>query len=141
MGIHALIFGMFAFGGVKVAGYSLAGTMLNNAFEEKASPLKIGFARTAIGIAGAMAYTALWSLFIGFEDPQSWHQLAFFLGLIFVRMIEWRITFRLFYSAPKRAFPTSLVLAGWSHLLDTPAWIAFRLVFQWWAITSWYAII
>ncbi|MBI3723329.1 hypothetical protein HY251_05160 [bacterium] len=141
MAIHAVIFAFFAFVVVKLLGYALAGSMLNKAFEQQASPWKIGFARTAIGIAGALAFTALWSLIVGFEDFQPWHRVAWLLGLSVTRIIEWKITFSLFYTTPRRSFATAVMGTVWSQILDTPAWIAFRLIIGWWAITEWYAII
>ncbi|MBI3723330.1 hypothetical protein HY251_05165 [bacterium] len=120
---------IFAFFGVKLLGYASAGHKLNAAFDQKANAWRLGFARTAMGFFGGLAWLGIWILFLPPEtEPSSGWQLLFSVGLFATRTIEWRITIWLFYASPKRALACSFMGAIWSKILDGPAWLAFLVL-------------
>jgi len=108
--------GFAAFLAVKYVGYSLAGRVLNYAYNLPVhSAWKVGGVRTAIGL-GAGAAVGAAALFI---HMPGW---SFFGGLIPIRVLEWGLLLRLYYESrflgTGRAWRWSAAGVGWSFVLD-----------------------
>jgi len=108
--------GFAAFLAVKYAGYSLAGRVLNYAYNVSLdSPWKVGAIRTGIGL-GAGALVGAAALYIHMPE---W---TFFGGLIPIRVLEWGLLLRLYYESRflgnSRAWRWSAAGVGWSFVLD-----------------------
>lgn len=115
------LLGAAYFTGVKLIGYSAAGSFLNRRLETEAPhPIAFGAARTAIGVGFGIGYATLLSSW-AIGRAEAW----FLLGLIPLRVLEWLLVLWVFYRrAPTLdARRTGLVAAGvaWSFVLDIPA--------------------
>jgi len=77
--------GVAYFVGVKFAGYSAAGALLNRAAgARRPHPVAFGLARTGIGIAAGVSYALALS-----RLPLTRGEIWFYPGLIPVRILEW----------------------------------------------------
>jgi hypothetical protein len=116
--------GAVYFTGVKLAGYSAAGAYLNRrAATHHPTPLVFGAARTILGVAAGVTYGYILSRF-----SVSNTELAFYAGLVPVRIFEWLAIIWLFYRKnPQIAANRARYVAqgiGWSYVLDLPAVLA-----------------
>ena len=116
--------GFAYFVGVKFVGYTAAACAIRRTYPEfKGSVLKVGAARTAIGIGAGAAYGALWFL-IGSKaakiaDPNI---ILYFVGLLPVRIAEWMWLVHLFFDRGlkdrAKAFKDAAAGTVWSYCLD-----------------------
>jgi hypothetical protein len=115
--------GFAAFVAVKFVGYTAAAKLLQRAYEAPhVSLLKVGSARTALGIVAGIAYGAFWWVAtrnsVGAGPSAVWY----FLGLIPVRMGEWSLILWLYFDRKSPDWTRLLIFAGlgslWSYALD-----------------------
>jgi len=115
--------GFAYFVGVKFVGYTAAAYLLKKVYPEfKAGIAKVGTARTAIGLVAGLAYGAVWILLASrvfrTQDPS----VAYFLGLLPVRIAEWLLLLHLFFDRNLKDRQKSIksAVAGsiWSYSLD-----------------------
>jgi hypothetical protein len=117
--------GYLTFAGIKLVGYSIAGYILNRAYNNaKNFFLVVGVARTLIGlIFGA----AIGILLIGDLIFEPLGILLYFTALTPLRIVEWWIVIWWFYDrqSQQRKKDWSYVWygTGWSFVLDIPAFI------------------
>jgi len=118
--------GFVAFGGVKLAGYTGAGAVLNRYLQplpERPSILKVGATRTGIGLVAGVSYGLATALVANFVDEKL-GLVLFFALLIPLRLVEWLILLRLFFwDAVSRKIPWKWMAlgTGWSFVLDAIA--------------------
>jgi hypothetical protein len=106
------------YGTIKVAGYAGFGHWLNGQLDRKVRIWKFGLAKTAIGLAGGLAY--FFVLMAAFDDRELSETWAF-VGAVPVRAIAWTVALNLFYGLrDKPALMLVVVIAGvaWSYVLD-----------------------
>jgi len=112
-----------AFVGVKFVGYTAAAKLLQRNYEApQVSFVKVGSARTALGIAAGLAYGAVWMFatrnVVGAGPSMLWY----FLGLAPIRMGEWSLILWLFFDRKDPDWTRLLIFAGlgslWSYALD-----------------------
>lgn len=117
-GIEHPVIGSLVFTAVKLGGYAWAGHMLNQRSELSVSPLRVGIARTLIGIAfGA----AVWG-FTGLVDSSALTSAAYVVLLAPLRFLEWWLLVRWMYGPGLRLSAKAYVLlVCLSYLLDVPA--------------------
>jgi hypothetical protein len=115
--------GFIAFVGIKFIGYTAAAKVLQRSYAApQVSILKVGSARTAIGIAAGLAYGCIWMFgprnVFGAGPLMLWY----FLGLVPVRMGEWSLILRAFFDKKDPDWKRLLTFAGlgslWSYALD-----------------------
>jgi hypothetical protein len=115
--------GFAYFVGVKFAGYTAAAFVIRKAYPAfKGGTVKVGAARTAIGLVAGLAYGAAWILLSSrvfrTQDPT----FAYLLGLLPVRIAEWLLLLHLFFdrnlSDRKRAIKSAVGGSIWSYCLD-----------------------
>jgi len=117
------LIGFVAFGGVKLAGYTGAGAVLNRYLLPKPEPLsilKVGATRTGIGLVAGLSYGLATALVSNFVSEKLGLAL-FFTLLIPLRLAEWLILLRLFFwDALGRKVPWKWMAlgTGWSFALD-----------------------
>ncbi|MCP5557939.1 MAG: hypothetical protein H7A55_09330 [Verrucomicrobiaceae bacterium] len=128
-GVSDPVLGGIAFGSIKLAGYCFAAYM--NLLRYQRSPthwFRIGVTRTLIGLAFGYPYFN-WA-------TSACQSLAFMLGLIPIRIIEWLLLIVLFYDRklknPPQALGVAVVGTIWSFALDLPATIGFFVVGGFW---------
>lgn len=112
-----------AFVGIKFVGYTAAARVLQRSYAApQVSILKVGSARTAVGIVAGLAYGSIWmfgprSVF-GANPSMLWY----FLGLVPIRMGEWSLILRVFFDRKDPDWKRLLTFAGlgslWSYALD-----------------------
>jgi len=126
-GISDPVQGYLVFSAVKLAGYSLAASYLNNRYPESTTNFfVVGITRTVIGMifGAALGLLALPFVFVGGLGI-----LLYILGLIPVRLVEWWIIIRWFYDPSMLTKEKDWRYAGigtaWSFVLDIPAVIGF----------------
>jgi hypothetical protein len=116
--------GFAYFVGVKFVGYTVAAFVIRKSYPEfKGGFVKVGAARTAIGIGAGLAYGALWFLIgskaFGTADPGP---VSYFAGLLPVRIAEWMWLIHLFFDKGlghrRKAFKTASAGTVWSYCLD-----------------------
>ena len=116
--------GVAYFVGVKFAGYSAAGALLNRAAGvHRPNPLGFGLARTGIGVAAGVSYAFALSWLL-VTSGEIW----FYPGLLPVRILEWLLVLWLFYQTAPAIWQKRMryVTLGtvWSYALDLVALIA-----------------
>lgn len=121
--------GGIAFAAIKLAGYCIAAYVTSKQYgKTKTQWFPIGLSRTLIGIAFGYPYFN-WA-------TSSFQSLAFMLGLIPIRMIEWLLLVIIFYDRKLTNRPRAVRVAAagtaWSFLLDLPATIGYILVGGFW---------
>jgi hypothetical protein len=107
-----------AFVGVKFIGYTAAAKVLQRTYEApQVSVMKVGSARTALGIAAGLAYGAIWMF-----ARRNFDDVWYFLGLVPIRMGEWSLILWLFFDRKDPDWTRLLIFAGlgslWSYALD-----------------------
>jgi hypothetical protein len=118
--------GFVAFAGVKLVGYTIAALALKKAFNSAAaSTIKVGLARTGIGLVAGTLFGGTWILLsMRFEErwPDWMAYLVFFGLLIPIRLAEWSLLIHLFFDRglTQRARDLGYSALGilWSFLLD-----------------------
>ena len=110
--------GFAYFVGVKFAGYTAAAWGLRKLYPDyKGGIVKVGAARTGIGMAAGLAYGALW-LFLGTKESTPLYLIA----LIPIRIAEWLLLLHLFFDERLkdrgRAIKGSVAGTAWSYCLD-----------------------
>lgn len=116
------------YGAVKVLGYAYFARQLNQRLGVTVSPYKFGFAKTAIGLAGGMAYVFLLLHTMAGEDVSD---LKVFIGAAPVRMLAWSLALALFYRFRGQAglFGVAvLVGTAWSYVLDGVMWALYKVL-------------
>jgi hypothetical protein len=111
------VFAAAIYGTVKVAGYAAFGSQLNRVAGRTVSPLKFGLVKTAVGLAGGIAYLIFAPNLLGI-DESNW---SIWLGAVPIRLLAWSIVIAIFYGFRDRpGLMTLAVLAGvvWSYVLD-----------------------
>src|ERR1700682_4114663 len=93
--------GLAYFTGVKFAGYTgyayfLRHRLFDDANDEAGRTLKIGGARTGIGLAVGVAYGTL-AMTTGIFDHGDFTNVTYMLGLLPVRLAEWWLLLWLFF--------------------------------------------
>ena len=117
-----LLPGFAAFGAVKFAGYTGAAWVLNRKLQPPAprSPLIVGATRLGIGLVAGLSYGAFftWAAPPMHNEQELW----FFFGLLVpIRLVEWYILLRLFFSRELHGrVPWGWMVAGsaLSYVLD-----------------------
>jgi hypothetical protein len=113
-----------AFVGVKFIGYTAAAKVLQRTYEApQVSVMKVGSARTALGVVAGLAYGAIWMFatrkIVGRPGPS---MVWYFLGLVPVRMGEWSLILWTFFDKKDPDRTRLLIFAGlgslWSYALD-----------------------
>jgi hypothetical protein len=102
---------------VKIAGYALFAKVLNRYAEQPAPPLKFGLVKTALGLAGGIAYFFL-SMYLAGEDTSD---VLMYIGTLPVRLLVWATVIQMFYrDGLQRRTMVLATLAGtaWSYVLD-----------------------
>ena len=109
--------GFAAFLLVKFGGYTGAAHVLSKAYSLPSNSVRIGAARTAIGIGAGLAYFSAWS--VAKSEP---NLLIWFIGLLPVRILEWGILLRLYFDKKmfesERSWRYSFFGTLWSFALD-----------------------
>jgi len=110
-----------AFVGVKFVGYTAAAKLLQRTYEApQVKVLKVGSARTALGIAVGLAYGSIWTFATPHSGDSTW--LWYFLGWVPVRMGEWSLILWAFFEKKDPDWTRLLIFAGlgslWSYVLD-----------------------
>ena len=120
------LLGIGYFAGIKLAGYTLAGSYLNRrvpAGEPRPAVLPFGIVRTLVGVGAGTAYGFAISR-VAASPAEGW----FYAGLIPLRSLEWLLVLWLFYRVVPRVYTERWGYAGrgvlWSYFLDLPAVIA-----------------
>ena len=85
------------YGVVKVVGYAYFAKGLNAVTSESVRPYKFGIVKTAIGLAGGVAYL----FFLSHASEPGPSDLVLFLGAIPVRITAWGIALGIFYGDRK----------------------------------------
>ena len=114
------------YGAVKVAGYALFAKVLNRYAQKPVAPLKFGLVKTAVGLAGGLAY-----LFLVYSMREDTPDAIVFIGALPVRLIVWAIVIRWFYGdGLERRTMVLAILAGtaWSYVLDGLMALIYRIV-------------
>jgi hypothetical protein len=92
--------GFVAFAGVKFVGYSAAALILRRAYKTPANPLKVGLARTGIGLVAGTVFGGA-SILISTHlqnDWPGWVTASIFFGfLIPIRLAEWSLLIHFFF--------------------------------------------
>ncbi len=117
-----------AYGAVKLIGYAYFAKTLNRTAGRAISPYKFGVAKTAIGLAGGVAYMLVLLPAFGLRDGSD---LQAFLGAIPVRLVAWSITLAIFYGFKDRPLLIiTAVAAGtaWSYVLDGVMWLLYKVM-------------
>jgi hypothetical protein len=112
------IIGLVTFPAVKFAGYSLAGYVLKGRYGDPGvHSLSFGAARTLLGVVAGISYAIC-------AGSLATSEVAFYLGLIPVRVVEWSLIIWVFfeYGNPdakwSRRFKYSALGVIWSYILD-----------------------
>ena len=113
--------GFAYFVGVKCVGYIAAAYVIRKFYPDTESgPVKIGLARTAIGVGVGLAYGGLWILLA--HNLAGQNDLGYLIGLLPVRLGEWLLLLHLFFDRGLKERPKALkaALGGsiWSFCLD-----------------------
>ena len=117
-----------AYGAVKIIGYAYFAKGLNLAAGRSISPYRFGVAKTAIGLAGGIAYVFVLLPAFGLSEGSD---LQIFLGAIPVRLVAWSVALAIFYGfKEKPLFIAGAIAAGtaWSYALDGVMWIIYKLM-------------
>ena len=112
-----------AFVGVKFIGYTAAAKLLQRKYDApQVSYMKVGSARTGLGIAAGLAYGAIWMFATRNTAGAGPSMLWYFLGLVPVRMGEWSLILWFFFGRKDPDWTRLLAFAGlgslWSYALD-----------------------
>ncbi len=113
---------------VKVGGYAAFAYGLNRITDKSASPIKFAGAKTALGLAGGIAYVFGLASAIGISAESDF---LLFVGAAPIRILVWTAMIGLFYGF--RANPrlmTAAVLLGvvWSYALDGVMWVIYKVL-------------
>ena len=115
--------GFTAFVAVKFAGYTAAAKLLQRAYKAPhVGTLKVGSARTALGVAAGLAYGAVWWSATRNVNGAGPSMFWYFLGLVPVRIGEWSLILWMFFDRNSPDRKRRLTFAGlgsiWSYALD-----------------------
>ena len=117
--------GFVAFAGVKFVGYTLAAMALNRVYKSSSNVVRVGLARTGIGLIAGAVVGAIWfPLSMGLENkwPDWLAGVAFFGLLIPIRLCEWALLIHFFFDRGlverDRAFDCTAVGSFWFFALD-----------------------
>ena len=117
--------GFAAFTGVKFLGYSVAASVLTNAFQSSRNVWFVGLARTGIGLVAGTLFGGTWILLsMRFDNNwPDWLAATVFFGLLIpIRLAEWSLLIHLFFDRGlvERTRDFKLATAGslWSFVLD-----------------------
>jgi hypothetical protein len=123
MGPAPLGFAYFA--GVKFAGYSAAALVLGRAYKTPANALKVGLARTGIGlVAGTLFGGASFLISTRLQNRwPGWVTVSLFFGfLIPIRLAEWSLLIHLFFdrglTQRDKLLDSAALGSLWSFVLD-----------------------
>jgi hypothetical protein len=120
-------YGVLYFAGVKLAGYSAAGFLINRrAHAAKPNPLVFGATRTVVGIAAGLVFP-----FVSESYDLNISPFAIYAMLAPLRLCEWLVLLWLFYTRRSVKLPWarfSLYGTGWSYVLDLPALLSIMFV-------------
>jgi hypothetical protein len=103
---------------VKVVGYAGFARGLNQSLDAHVSTFKFGWAKTAIGLVGGLAYLFLAVPALGVHESSQW---VVFAAAAPVRALAWLIALSIFFEWKGRRVALAIaVLAGviWSYILD-----------------------
>jgi hypothetical protein len=98
MGPAPLGFAYFA--GVKFVGYSAAALILRRAYKARANALKVGLARTGIGLVAGILFGGASILISTYSRNllPGWITLSIFFGLLIpIRLAEWSLLIHFFF--------------------------------------------
>ena len=117
--------GFAAFTGVKLLGYSVAGSVLSNVFQSQRNAWLVGHARTGIGLVAGILFGGTWfplATRFGNRWP-AWVAASLFFGLLIpIRLAEWSLLIHFFFDRGliQRARDLKFAAAGsaWSFVLD-----------------------
>jgi len=114
---------------VKVGGYAAFGWCLNKVSGQAAvSPIKFGAAKTALGLAGGIAYVFGLVPATGLSEKSD---LLLFLGAAPIRLLVWSALIGLFYgfrSNPTLMRAAVLLGVGCSYALDGVMWVIYKVL-------------
>ncbi len=115
--------GFAAFVAVKFVGYTAAAKLLQRAYEApQVSFLKVGSARTSLGIVAGIVYGVFWWVATRNSVGAGPSTLWYFLGLVPVRLGEWSLVLWLFFDKRSPDWTRLLIFSGlgslWSYALD-----------------------
>ena len=118
------VVGYLVFGGIKLAGYSLAARFISRRYQRPdRKPFPVGAARTLIGVVAGAIYFGLLTLLP--QKAVATGGLLFLLGLIPMRIGEWWLLLWLFYDRkleqPRTGWRVVALATLWSFALDIPA--------------------
>ena len=117
-----------AYGAVKVIGYAYFARYLNQRHGESVSPYKFGIVKTAIGLAGGIAYVSVIAPAIWAQQDSHW---AFFLGAAPIRFVAWCTALAIFYQfRARKAVVAGMAALGtiWSYVLDGIMWLIYQIL-------------
>ena len=104
--------GFAAFVGAKFGGYTIAGKVLQRYYPaENASPVKIAFTRTVLGLSLGIAHFFLWLSFQRSHVNRADNEYAFIAGLIILRLLIWSGIIWLFCD---RKLEHPIRIVGWA---------------------------
>ncbi len=115
--------GFAYFVGVKFVGYTVAAHWLRHSYPEtKTGAAVIGAARTGIGVGAGLLYGGLWIYALSKIDYEDWVFVAYFAGLLPIRIAEWTWLLHLFFdkNITNKRKAILCVIGGivWSFCLD-----------------------
>ena len=117
--------GFVYFVGVKLAGYTAAGSLLKRVYGTgNPGLLKVGVTRTVIGLVAGLAYGGVWILAMLKSQPSNSYlpEFFYFAGLFPIRIAEWLFLIYLYFDRRFADKPKALkaAIGGtiWSNCLD-----------------------
>ena len=121
MAMGPSLFGIAAYVGVKLAGYTYAGRVLGARYQQaEPKPFNFGVARCLLGVAVGFTFAQI-AFFVDILNTD-W---LFFVLLFPFRMGEWLLIQAVYYPAarpnPRRPLKYALAGTAWSYALDIPA--------------------
>lgn len=116
------------YGALKVGGYALFARGLNGATGRSVRELGFGFGKTAIGLAGGLAYLFAIVPATGLTDSPEW---VVYAATLPIRVLSWTVALTLFYGWKRRpllvlgAIPAGV---AWSYALDAVMSVLFKVL-------------
>jgi hypothetical protein len=131
MGLKHPAVGYGVFFAVKLVGYTAAAYVISEVYKRAdRNPLIVGGVRTLLGVATGAAFFGACKLF----DTDG--GIAFILGLLPLRILEWGLLVWWFYDPGFQQQSKSAKTIGlgtlWSFVLDIPALCGFIMTAGWW---------